>query len=89
MTVVYKICRVTKIRPSPHSVQARLPKEYQKYVAALNSPQAPVHYIPNPIKYEYDPLTKKRLVFDFLNICHNFCFSYCFFNTSKRLKLVF
>lgn len=58
---MYKFLRVKSLKPSPHSVQARLPDVYKKYVNSLQLPPTPVHYIPNDNKYQLHPLTKERV----------------------------
>ncbi|GIY33483.1 hypothetical protein CDAR_474261 [Caerostris darwini] len=46
------------MKPNVHSVQARLPEAYTKFVNSLKLPPTPVHYIPNEDKYEWDPINK-------------------------------
>ncbi|GFS82965.1 39S ribosomal protein L28, mitochondrial [Nephila pilipes] len=58
---MYKFFNVKSIKPSPHSVQARLPEVYKKYVKSLKLPPTPVHYIPNENKYQLHPVTNERV----------------------------
>ncbi|GFR28883.1 39S ribosomal protein L28, mitochondrial [Trichonephila clavata] len=58
---MFKFFNVKSLKPSPHSVQARLPEVYQKYVQSLQLPPTPVHYIPNENKYQLNSITKERV----------------------------
>ncbi|XP_035233564.1 39S ribosomal protein L28, mitochondrial-like isoform X1 [Stegodyphus dumicola] len=57
---MFKFYNVKELKPSPHSVKARLPLVYKKYLDSLKLPPAPVHYIPEPEKYVLDPKTKQK-----------------------------
>ncbi len=59
---MFKFFRVKNLKPSPHSVAARLPEVYKKYVQSLKEPPAPIHYIPEPGKYKLHPFSKEKYV---------------------------
>ncbi|KAG8182629.1 hypothetical protein JTE90_009992 [Oedothorax gibbosus] len=58
---MYKFFKVKSLRPNPHSVQARLPEVYTKYVESLKQPPAPLHYIPETTKYKLDPEKNEKV----------------------------